>query len=121
MEDNESILLSILEAIGPQANDPAFFKPVTMTINSALATLGQRGVGPAGGFRIHGVDEKWSDFGVENRDALGWLQEYIYIKVKIVFDPPSTGALVKAFQDMAAEDEWRMQENAEFFKDNPIN
>ena len=104
----ESILATIKEMIGPSVDYSAFDTDLIVNINTAFTVLNQLGVGPVSGFKITGEDERWSDFLGEDVLNLEAVKTYIYLKVRMAFDPPSTGAMVDAYKEMIKEYEWRL-------------
>ena len=111
MED-ESILLTIKKLLGLEADYTPFDTDVIVMINGALMTLTQMGVGPKSGFEIHGTDETWGDF-ITNPVKLGGVKEYVYLKTKMGFDPPSNSFVMDAFKQQAEELLWRLNVQAE--------
>ena len=112
MED--SILESIKKLLGAE-NLEEFDENLVIFINGALNTLTQNGVGSAKGFRINGSDEKWSDFITNpNIELYELCKEFVYLRVKVIFDPASMSSYaLKACQDQANEDLWRIREQAD--------
>ena len=110
---NESILKSIKSLLGPDSDYDVFDSDLILFINSALATLTQVGVGPATGFRIEGEGDMWEDFlgDAENLDSV---KNYVYMKVKMVFDPPANSYLVTAYKEACEEIENRLKIATEF-------
>lgn len=104
----ESILTSTKQVLGLDAGYEAFDADVIMFINSALSTLEQIGVGPVGGFSITGPDEQWSELEVPEH-YLGMVKTYLFLKVKMLFDPPATGFLVNAMNAQLEEHEYRLK------------
>ena len=102
-----SILNTIKALIGSDADYDVFDQDIIVFINGALATLTQLGVGPPSGFRITGAQEQWSDFLGEATD-LESVKSYIYMKVKMAFDPPSSSSVLNAYQESCKELEWRL-------------
>jgi len=102
-----SILRSTKRKLGLSPDYDAFDDEVIGFINSAFATLSQLGVGPETGFRIEGDDEVWDDFVA---DALNHndIPTYVYLRVRFMFDPPTTGYLVDAMEKQIKEHEWRL-------------
>ena len=84
----------------------SFDTDVMIHINSAFATLQQLGVGPPGGFAITGNAEVWNDFLPESV-KLESVKTYVYLKVKLVFDPPLTSSVLEAMKEQISEYEWR--------------
>lgn len=103
----ESILTSIKALLGLDESDESFDPDVTMFINSAFSVLSQNGVGPVTGFKIQDKSTTWTSF-IADDLRLEMVKTYIYWRVRLAFDPPSTSFTIKAFQDMAAEELWRL-------------
>lgn len=102
---DESILTSIKEQLG-LANVDDFDKILIPHINMALNTLTQLGVGDCtAGYIIRDGTETWNDFFTDERIVM--IQNYIFLKVKLSFDPP-TGSVLSSYQEMIKELEWRI-------------
>ena len=106
MED--SILLSIKALLGPDADYQVFDQDIIIFINSALATLCQLGVGPSEGFEITGDSETWDDYLGEDFRRLNSVKTYIYMKVRLAFDPPTSSSVLDAYEESCKEFEWRL-------------
>lgn len=78
-----------------------------MYINMAIMSLTQLGVGPEIGFTISSDLEMWSDFIGERKDIEA-VRTFIYLKVRLVFDPPANSFLVEAMERQIRELEWRL-------------
>ena len=103
----DSILTSVKVSLGPEANDDHFDPTIIMHINSALAILTQIGVGPAEGFTISNSDATWGDFvGADKR--LSFVRTYVYLKVKLMFDPPLSSAVTDIMKQEISELESRL-------------
>lgn len=106
----ESILLSIKKLLGIAEPYEEFDVDIIIHINSALAALEQLGVGKSG-FFIASKNEKWSDFlQTDSETGLPNLQmakSYVYMKVRLLFDPPTSSAVIEAYNKALAEYEWR--------------
>lgn len=109
----EKILSSIKKLLGLNDSITVFDSDIVIHINTIFANLAQMGVGPKDsadknvGFRIVTGNEVWNDF--TNDDILiENVKSYIYIKVKMIFDPPTSSALINAYNDQAKELEWRL-------------
>lgn len=102
---------SILETIKKQLGiDSAFknFDPdIILAINAALNTLTQIGVGPDYGFIIHGPDDTWSSY-LNGNVLLEQVKLYIFLKVKLMFDPPTSSVVMECYKNMINELEWRL-------------
>ena len=108
----ESILTSIKKLLGITADYTNFDTDIILHINSVFMILHQLGVGPIEGFRIEGEDNVWSEF-VDEYDNLDAVKTYVYLKVKMVFDPPLGGAVMESMKQMINELEWRLNVQSE--------
>lgn len=104
----DSILTSIKKLLGIDESYEHFDADITIHINSVLAILTQLGVGPSTGFNITGKTETWSDFIGSNVVNLENVKSYVYMKVRLMFDPPSTAALIDSMNRLVNELEWRL-------------
>lgn len=110
----ESILVTIKKMLGLAADYDAFDTDIIIFINSAMMVLQQNGVGPTAGFTVTGSNEKWSDF-LPSDIYLESVKQYIYLDVKMTFDPPANSFVMEAYQKKKDELEWRLREQAEFY------
>lgn len=108
----ENILDSIKKLLGIDEADLNFDQELIMHINSVFMVLNQLGVGPVGGFKISSNEETWTDF-VGARLDLESVKSYIYLKVRLLFDPPQNSFLVAAIEKQIEEHEWRLQVQVE--------
>lgn len=105
----DSILNTVKKMLGLQPDYNAFDVDVLVNINAALMSLMQIGVGPEEGFVVTGSDETWSDFlEASQLTELGALQNYVYLKVRTLFDPPTNSSVLEAMNKVILEYEWRM-------------
>lgn len=104
----ESILDAIKTLLGIEEKDLNFDQEIIMHINSALMILTQLGVGPSTGFKIIGDTETWDSY-LEDRNDLESVKSYIYLKVRLLFDPPQNSFLVESINKQIEEFEWRLQ------------
>lgn len=105
----ESILTSIKKMLGIEEAYTHFDADIIMHINSVLMILTQLGVGPANGFAIEDDTSTWIDFVPEANSAqLHAVKSYIYLKVKLMFDPPLSSAVIESMNRQIAELEWRL-------------
>ena len=105
----ESILTSIKKMLGIDEEYTHFDADIIMHINSVLMILTQLGVGPAEGFVIEDDTSTWVDFIPEaNAAQLHAVKSYIYMKAKLIFDPPLSSAVIDSMNRQIAEFEWRL-------------
>ena len=105
----ESILTSIKKLLGIDEEYTHFDADIIMHINSVLMVLTQLGVGPETGFVIEEDTSTWADFVPEvNAAQLHAIKSYVYMKVKLMFGPPLSSAVIEAMNRQIAEFEWRL-------------
>lgn len=104
----ESILMSIKKLLGDSAEQDHFNPDIIMHINSVLSILTQLGVGPQDGFSIKDEDDVWTDF-IPANPKLELVKSYVHHKVKLLFDPPLSSAVIEAMKQTISELEWRIQ------------
>lgn len=103
----ESILTSIKKLLGIEEKYTQFDEDIVMHINSVFLNLTQLGVGPAEGFLIEDSSATWYDF-IGDSNQLQAVKTYMYLKVKLLFDPPLSSSVVESMNGMIAELEWRL-------------
>ena len=108
----ESILTSIKKLLGIAEEYDQFDPDIIMHINSVFMILTQLGVGPAEGFSIEDDTAVWTDF-IQDVKKLESVKTYIYLKVKLVFDPPLSSAVIESMNRLTNELEWRLNVAAE--------
>lgn len=102
----DSILTSIKKLLGIQETYTNFDEDIIIHINTAFATLNQLGVGPVEGFMIEDSSEVWTDYITECN--LTMVKSYIFLKVKLLFDPPTNTPLLESIKANINEMEWRL-------------
>lgn len=104
---SDSILTSTKKVLGIEEEYTAFDVDILMHINSVFSTLAQLGIGPAEGFAISDKGATWSSFFGED-PRLNSIKTYIYLRVRMLFDPPGTSYLINAMESQKNELEWRL-------------
>lgn len=107
-----SILDSVKKMLGMMPDYTCFDADVVMHINSVFLILNQLGVGPATPYSITGPTETWEDF-FSDTPPIELVKSYMYLKVRLIFDPPTTGVLHEAMERQVQEFEWRLNVQAE--------
>ena len=110
--ETDSILMSIKKMLNVEHDDDAFDTDIGLLINSEFMTLQQLGIGPKDGFRIHDADATWGDFS-DDKTLIEAVKEYVYLRVRMVFDPPASSIVADAFNSKIAELTWRLNVQAE--------
>lgn len=103
----ESILTSIKKLLGIEEEYTQFDDDIIMHINTVFLNLTQLGVGPAEGFLIEDDTATWYDF-IGDSNQLQAVKSYMYLKVKLLFDPPLSSSVIESMNRMIAELEWRI-------------
>lgn len=117
----ESILTSVKKNLGLDDTDTSFDADVILFINGTFSTLNQLGIGPEDGFSITDKTPTWDAFYGTNK-KMNSVRTYVYLKVKMLFDPPQTSFLNEALNQQAKEFEWRLnalREDTEWTDPNP--
>lgn len=102
-----SILTSIKKMLGVAEDYTEFDEDIITHINSVFLNLTQLGVGPEEGFMIEDDTAVWEDF-INDGIQLQAVKTYMYLKVKLLFDPPLSSSVTESFTRMIAELEWRL-------------
>lgn len=105
--NDKSILTTIKKVLNLAEDYTAFDADVILHINSVFGTLWQLGIGPSDGFEIEDKDAKWSDF-VDDDKTLSPVKSYMYLRVKLLFDPPTIGFVITEYKNQIEQLEWRL-------------
>ena len=111
----ESILNYVKDASGVNIDDSAFDGELVMHINAVFMILRQIGVGPETPFFIEDDSSTWDEF-TKDEMLLPMIRSYVTLKVRLLFDPPASSALMEAINSTIAEYEWRLQVEADEYK-----
>lgn len=111
ISNDDSILQSIKKLLGITSECTDFDQDIMMLINSVFLDLQQIGAGPEDGFSIFDSSAKWADF-AKDTSLLNGVKSYVYLRVKLVFDPPSSG-VATSLENVANKLEWRINHRAE--------
>ena len=104
---NESILTSIKKLLGIAEEYTHFDTDIMIHINSVFMILVQMGVGPDEGFKVESAADTWNEF-TSDKLLYESVKTYVYLKVKMIFDPPQGGAVAEAYKQTISELEWRL-------------
>ena len=111
----DSILTSVKKMLGIAEEYEHFDPEIIMHINSVFNVLTQLGVGPSDGFYIEDDSAVWTDFIPESR-KLNAVKSYIYIKVRLLFDPPTSSSVMESTNRLISELEWRLNLEGDPYK-----
>lgn len=109
---DESILTSIKKLLGIPEDYEHFDQDIIIHINSVFMILNQLGVGPTEEFTIIDKTAVWSDFISDNKKFES-VKTYVYMKVRLLFDPPLSSAVMDCINKVISEMEWRLNVAAE--------
>lgn len=112
----ESILTSIKKLLGIAEDYEHFDNDIIIHINSVFSILTQIGVGSETGFSISDKTATWSDF-ISDNTKIEMVKTYVYLKVKLLFDPPLNGSVTSSMEKTIAELEWRLNVEVDNGKD----
>lgn len=102
-----SILTSTKKLLGIEASYTAFDLDVITHINSAFSTLNQLGIGPEDGYAIEDASATWDAFFGTNL-RYSSIKSYVFLSVRLLFDPPATSYLIESLKAQKLEYEWRL-------------
>ena len=118
MENPNSILETIKKLLNVDSEYKAFDTDIITHINSVFLVLNDLGIGPTEPFEIIDETETWEQFDPEKKFSL--VKSYIYLRVRLLFDPPATSFALDAMQKQIDEYAWRLNVRAEgAYKDLP--
>lgn len=106
-----SILKDVKTSLGIPSELTAFDDDLKLHINSELMTLNQIGIGPKEGFMVVSGEEEWSE--LTDRTDITAIKQYVYLRVRIVFDPPSNSSVQTAMETKCSELIFRLNVQAE--------
>lgn len=104
---NGSILVSVRKVLQIATDFTEFDADVIMHINSAFSTLNQLGIGPVSGFMIEDAAATWDTF-LLGDPRMNAVKTYVYLRVRLLFDPPAASYAVDAMKEQIKELEWRL-------------
>lgn len=115
-----SILTSIKKLLGITEDYEHFDMDIIIHINTALMTLTQLGIGPSSGYSIKDKSDVWSEF-IPSGKNLESIKTYVYLKVKLLFDPPLNSAVIESINRQISELESRINYEAELGEEESQN
>ena len=108
----DSILTSVKKIVGISEEDESFDTDLIIHINSVLMILNQLGVGPPEGFSISDKTSVWSDL-ISDNLYIEAVKSFVSLKVRMIFDPPTSSSVADAINKTISELEWRILCNVE--------
>jgi hypothetical protein len=108
----DSILNTTKKVLGIDSTYTAFDVDIIMHINTVFSVLNQLGVGPASPYRITTASNNWVEFTGTNQ-AIESVKSYVWAKVRLAFDPPTTSFAIESLEKLCTELEWRLNVQSE--------
>lgn len=103
----DSILTSIKKLLGIAEDYTHFDTDIIIHINSIFSILTQLGVGPETGFSIRDETASWTEF-TQDDTTIEMVKTYVYLKVRLIFDPPANSSVTASIEKAISELEWRL-------------
>jgi len=110
--DSSSILNSVKKLLGIASHDDGFDYQIKDLINGEFLSLHQLGIGPEEGFSIIGPDNTWDEF-TDNAKLQDAVRQFIYMRVRLIFDPPASSTVAESLNSRISELEFRLNVQAE--------
>ena len=114
-----SILNSVKKILGISEDYTAFDIDIITHINSVFSIITQMGIGPSEGFFIDDALSEWSDF-TSSSTLYNMVRSYMYLRVRILFDPPNNSFFLTTMEKQIQEYEWRLSTSREWLL-NPVD
>lgn len=105
-DEYNSILNSVKKCLGIDSSYFHFDPELIIFINTALGTLYQLGVTKKPK-SISSHLNTWNEI-VGEREDLEIIKSYVFLKVKVIFDPPASSAVLESYNKQISELEWRI-------------
>lgn len=107
---DESILTSVKKVLGIPEYYEHFDQDILLHLNSVMSILHQLGVGPENGFVVEDDSTTWSDLfdGDIDTNKMMYVKSYVCLRVRLLFDPPSSSGAIDAMERQMRELEWRI-------------
>jgi hypothetical protein len=109
----QSILKSTKKILGIGDDDTSFDLDIITHINSAFSVLHDLGVGPEEGFVIEDDTAEWDSFLADDPVKMGKIKTSVWLRTRLLFDPPTSGFLLESTKEQLREQEWRLVTNRE--------
>lgn len=112
----QSILKSTKKILGVDPADDSFDLDIITHINTAFSTLTDLGVGPEDGFAIEDDTIEWGSYLPDDVVNLARVKTAVYLRTRLLFDPPTVGFVLDAIKEQLQETEWRLSIRREEFE-----
>jgi hypothetical protein len=109
----KSILISVKKLVGLGKDDHSYDEDILTHINSDFTNLNRLGAGPVDGFTIEDEVTVWTDYLPDNKKLLSSIKSYMYLKVRLLFDPPSSSYVLDSMKRQIDEFEFEINSEAD--------
>ena len=109
----DSILTSVKKMLGIAEEYTHFDADLIMHINSVFMILAQLGVGPSEGFFIEDDTATWDEF-IQDKKEINSVKSYVGLKVRLLFDPPTSSSQIDNTNKLINELEWRLNSAGDY-------
>lgn len=105
---NDSILETVKDVLGIDRKNYDFDRDLIPAVNAVLSILHQEGLADEY-YSISDNTKTWADILVDGTtpEAIHFIKQWLPLRVKLIFDPPTSSALLTALKETIAELEWR--------------
>lgn len=107
---DDSILTSVKKVLGIPSDYDHFDRDILLHLNTVMSILNQLGVGPEKGFIVEDESTLWSDLfdGDIDTNKMMYVKSYVCLRVRLLFDPPTSSGAIDAMERQMRELEWRI-------------
>lgn len=104
MDVNESVLNTIKKCLDVDPDNKDFDADILLHINSVLTIMKRLGIIPKTSKRISDDSVTWSQFIPDDSLDVEDIKDYIFLRVKLIFDPPQnqkhTDVLIDTYKEI---------------------
>ena len=109
----DSILTSVKKMLGIVEEYTHFDADLITHINSVFMIRAQLRVGPSEGFCIEDDTATWDEF-IQHKKEINSVKSYVRIKVRLLFDPPTSSSQIDNANKLINELEWRLNSAGDY-------
>ena len=114
----DSILNTVKHMLGIEPEYTHFDTDIIVDINTAINVLTQIGAAPDN-YYITGATETFGDMLGTDLTQAEMVKTYLYLKTKLMFDPPLSGSVSGIIEKQIAELEWRLNVQLDHEEETP--
>ena len=120
---DDSILLSIKKMLGMEPEFTQFDSDIILHINTIIQVLYQIGLDIPDGFTVIDQNNLWTEYIKDPRytKITSLIKQYIFLRVRMMFDPPSLQTLSTSIQESNKETQWRISQWINYYEQNDPN